>query len=299
MKYCLMIGVSIFLFILGCKKPTDNACPTLPGSTSPLGYNFKIDSPFLKFPYFNPNNSNELLFVEEFPSSKLFTYNLITGAKNLIFEGNIISPPKWSRTDWILLNLSDASIWKIKSNGDSLTQLTYTGSNYYGEWDAYGQRFIFSRTVGSSYYTLIANNLGVVVDTLSQWTISSHASWQNPTYLTFVDYLNGIILLDSSNVAKTLYSIDKSEVDGIFFCNKCTDVVWCSRNKIYSTDIYSMNTILLHSSCLSTYLFPSFNGTHILVQKVEHAYLGNNVVQVTSTLVLVNKSSSVEHELNL
>jgi Tol biopolymer transport system component len=57
-----------------------------------------------------------------------------------------IGGPSWSSTGWIAITtFPDYQIWKIKSNGDSLTQVTHDpGTHYYPVWSPDGKRIIFS-----------------------------------------------------------------------------------------------------------------------------------------------------------
>jgi hypothetical protein len=293
MRYWLLV-VFFLCLAASCEKNKTN-CSSLPPSNSIWGYNTVIDTPYLGQPYFNPNNSNEFLYVEGVLQDRLYIYNLLSGTKKLLFEGSILFPPKWSSKNWILLNLGDENIWKIKGNGDSLSQLTFGGGNYYGEWNSTGNRFIFKRGNSLGYITLVANENGMVIDTFP-FPISPNSSWQHPNYLVFASYANGLVKIDiSTKVIDPLYSIKEEDVDGMYIYNN--NIVWCSQGKLLSTDIVSLETYLIHSSCQTIYRCPSSNGNKILMQRIHREYKGDNTLKKSSSLVLMNTDGTNEKDI--
>ncbi len=80
----------------------------------------------------NPNNSNELVYintkiVDFLATYQLFIYNKGTKQKQLIYESPGLyglNAPLWSRDNWIYFN-SNSHIFKIKSDGSDLTQVTF------------------------------------------------------------------------------------------------------------------------------------------------------------------------------
>jgi TolB protein len=73
--------------------------------------------------FINPDGSNKEMFL-----------NHLTGTK-----------PQWrSDGQWIAFG-KDYQIWKIKVSGDSLTQLTFNGKNYFATWSPDGQKMAVER----------------------------------------------------------------------------------------------------------------------------------------------------------
>lgn len=98
-------------------------------------------------PCINPNNDFEFCFsrrdnaTQGFNDMDLFTYNFCTGqSKKIASHVNIWND--WGSQDWIIFTGSDGNLWKIKSNSDSLTQLTDKGEIYSAKWSPDGNSFI-------------------------------------------------------------------------------------------------------------------------------------------------------------
>lgn len=93
-----------------------------------------------KNPCFNPSNQNEMVYFYRDNVSgenKIIKYNFTTGVKTVLVNTSITTQFKWSKTGWIAYDKS-YHIWKIKDNGDSLTQVTTTPGNLYPCWDTSG-----------------------------------------------------------------------------------------------------------------------------------------------------------------
>lgn len=124
----------------------DCNCTDLPIIDGPsFGYQFITnDSANYTRPFPNPNNADEFLFIQRIKRfDALYTYNLKTKQKIKLLEGRILFVPKWGKNDWILVTREDEQIWKLKSNGDSLQQLSQIAPNYVPEWDYKSEKIIF------------------------------------------------------------------------------------------------------------------------------------------------------------
>jgi hypothetical protein len=80
-------------------------------------------------PRFNPENPYEISFISEINSNNgLFVYNFCTNKTRFVVSSKIYYYNyNWGLNDWIYFTSYDQNIWKIKSNGDSLTQFTQSG----------------------------------------------------------------------------------------------------------------------------------------------------------------------------
>lgn len=102
-------------------------------------------------PCFNPLNVNEFIYLtqDSLFYNSLIKYNLITKKETVILSGQrIVRQPKWGKNGWILFAGLNLQIFKVKDNGDSLTQLTSVYSNTYPEWFGIDKIF-FSVASGS------------------------------------------------------------------------------------------------------------------------------------------------------
>jgi hypothetical protein len=149
-----------------------NDCSIIPVGNFSVFDQYILDTNYLTSPQFNPNNDNEIVFIEwTSTSKKLYKFNLITSQKTLIFEGNISgSHISWGKNDWILFSLMDYQIWKIKSDGTQLTKVTSNGSWFHPEWNIDGELFItYHGYVNSNIYYSgkIWNSSGLIVDSFN------------------------------------------------------------------------------------------------------------------------------------
>ena len=133
----LVCFVLLLLSVWQCKKDAqiivqsipfdcrqiDTNCPSSPFGTIYLGP-VKNCSPF-----FNPNNSDEFLYVEidTLGNSTIVIYNLLSKQKKYVIAKNhyTFSAVNWSKNNWILYgDYTDHQIYKIKTDGTNLTKLT-------------------------------------------------------------------------------------------------------------------------------------------------------------------------------
>ena len=179
--------------ISGCNCYTNNyVCTDAQFSTDSSGNiqlqpTFLYDTGYVSWPYFNPNNSSEIIYCKD---GQLIKYNLSTSLSQILYSGGIIRPPKWGRNGWILLNVVGAKVYKINANGDSLTQLTYN-TDFAPEWNYSGDKFMTQHsnsTTSTSYNSAIFDIDGNLLDTLPD-QFGSAMCWQNESNL-FITGLN-------------------------------------------------------------------------------------------------------------
>src|SRR5690606_1817176 len=155
-----------------CKKEKIKECIDHTQITDEFGTPLhEVVYPAFGMPSFNPNNPNEIIFrdfTNQTPDSfNMARYNLITKEYSLIFRGYFRSRPRWSKKDWIIFGIwsgqigTGFDIWKMKSNGDSLTQLTFNGRSHHPEWNKTGDKFIYHIGYTSPAQYIIANENGL------------------------------------------------------------------------------------------------------------------------------------------
>jgi hypothetical protein len=115
--------LSVMCCCISCHKDSldnESTCDELPQGP-PFGWSYIVDTPHYSFPYFNPNNPEQIIFQKknyQTGAVSLLKFNLVTKVSSVLYAGENIFQPKWGKDGWILLNLSDNNIWKIKDNGD-------------------------------------------------------------------------------------------------------------------------------------------------------------------------------------
>jgi hypothetical protein len=157
-------------------------------------------------PLFNPNNNDEIIFLQyNEPYSltpSLYKLNLITGEKTFIYEGPLSGIDiTWGDDDWILLPLTDHQIWKIKSDGSNLTQVTSDGKWFHPVFNPDGNRFVawrgYVNNNSENYRYKIWDMNGNVIDSffLQECLV---AKWSN-TGFGGTNSTEDIIVMDPSS----------------------------------------------------------------------------------------------------
>ena len=285
------------------KKPIveNNDCIEIPPSQSIIGYDYTIDTNSLALPCFNPNNGNELLFVHQKYSNgshKLYKYNLVTKNKKLLVETEIYSQPNWATNNWILLGLNH-NIYKIKSNGDSLIQITNNGGNSNPVSNFNSNKFICSNTSQNFY---IYDFSGNIIDTLTDAYVTATFDWDKNDNILIPTY-EGIYMYNYNLKTTTLYC---DEFNGLLIGKGLwindTEFIWSTDKAIYKTNISNNNTICLKSHCNAfRYFYPSYSkqSNKIIWQKVKKKKTGENLIEVKSVLVLMDTDGTNEQEIEV
>jgi hypothetical protein len=152
------LGLSLFLFSCKEKERTEDVpaycaacepCEKFYLPESPIPYPVKQLPTQRYSPCFNPNNGNEFVYVDEDREAKtsmLIKYNLLSQQQVILLpKVGVVGQPKWGKNGWIVFS-SGKNIYKVKDNGDSLTQLTFEYANQYP--DIFGDKILFTRSEG-------------------------------------------------------------------------------------------------------------------------------------------------------
>jgi hypothetical protein len=186
----ILSGILVLaLFILGCEKKQSDPKPANPvaptttsGSTGtpapdpdcgnlpdpPPGFQW-IDSTFdankkISAFFYNPTNAQEIMVVvegDQLGGNQLFSVNLVSKNIQLIAQlDNYL--PSINNKGWILFSNVDKNIFKIKANGDSLTELVSTNAATDPKWDYTGKNFYYLQDEFSTIpaQLILANDKG-------------------------------------------------------------------------------------------------------------------------------------------
>lgn len=167
-------------------------------------------------PCFNPNNGDQLAYYRFDNTSfnvgsEIWVADFCKGEKKMIVN-NALYGLDWSTKDWLVYTADDQNIYKIKPNGDSLTQLTFVGDyNRYPKWSPDGKRIAFNAEIQGSQYFFIAESDGNIIDTLEELFFSSAWSWVDNVsicYLTFNSNSSNLKIFNiATNSASLLHEI--------------------------------------------------------------------------------------------
>ncbi|MBI5541053.1 MAG: hypothetical protein HY951_13390 [Bacteroidia bacterium] len=198
-SYAVILIALISSFIISCKKeqiinsqvhnlqPVEqpDSCYTLTPPIDPgWGYEYTFDTISYENPCFNPNNSYEIaVLITDKNGKNLYKCNLLTKSKQIIFSGEIWGVPSWGINDWLIFNLPGNTMWKIKSNGDSLTQVTTT-VGYNPNWSPDARYYFYSNPAYSYATTICDSKSDTVVRILP---LNTKYKWNNDNTIIFSD----------------------------------------------------------------------------------------------------------------
>lgn len=266
-------------------------------------------------PCFNPNNPDEIIFsyttYETELSSKILKYNLSSKEYETIYEGFLQSRPRWGRNDWILLPLFNESenngfnIWKIRSNGDSLTQLTYSGNCHTPDWNIVGDKFIYKLGFTSPTKYIMADEFGNFIDTTLIGT-GGGGTWQHDSLIANGNF-KGLFLGNPYSKFydyQTLFEpneISSISRGGAEWLNQET-VIWAHVTGMYKTNIITNETELLKETCISSYYqLPTYSpqSSKVVFVKVDRVNRGSEGGDLYSKLYIMNTDGSNEQKIEI
>lgn len=238
------------------------------------------------YPSYNPNNETEFAYLKadnsQFTTTReLWTFDYCTGEHKMIHD-YALSAVDWSVKDWIIFSAPNYMIYKIKSSGDSLTQLTFSGTyNLSPTWNYLGTQYFYTTQTGSEGARLIADEEGNILDTLS----FSIRNWQQTNMFPY--YLRHNSEIEVGYFSK---KEDESTLDTIAFTKSFDDfstsdfspsdiawlndktILWVARRRLGTTDIVNGETkVLLNGYINREYsdISVSSNGKEVLINRID------------------------------
>jgi len=280
-KYSILL---ICLLFFTCKKD-----PPLTNQTSVQQCNdtthYRVGDTLYNNPRFNPNNPNEIIYTQGIQSqqiTRLVKRNLLTGHETFIIS-DVWGRPDWSIKDWIVFNHADNHIWKIKSNGDSLQQLT-THEGLESIWNKSGTQIEYWFQTGQtaySCYNFITDNNGNIIDTLFYPFLAHFGawSWDNTKIVSYCyTYDVGYIDLATKQMTKVTNNPPDNSGQGNNIINdidwlpNSQNIIWANGEGLFNTDITTKKTTLLKTTCSGRYytaLSVSPDGKKIIAQRLD------------------------------
>lgn len=181
----------------------------------------------------------------------LYAYNIKTNKLSLITPLKTFSFD-CNRYNWIIFeNYEDNQIWKVKTNGDSLQQVT---SNYFlaqePRWLNNGK--IFSANVsnsGLSTYTAFFDLKGNQTDSINIISIEAN-KWNSKNQIAIECYSNPKYCISIYDVKGVLVNnlITSDQKEGISIGSWSNDeewIYWSNNNGVYKTNLKSSKTITI------------------------------------------------------
>lgn len=292
-KISSVFGILLFMsFIFGCKKDSlvvndlNEYCECEPYYNLQgfnLPFNGVFEASISYYAAYNPSNDNEFVYVNRVLGVRyLFRYNKLTNEKTLLGTFPNVHSLDWGKNDWILLEIGDRNIWKIKSNGDSLTQLTSGRPYFHSKWNYDATKIMSYYTNDNERYTEILNSNGEIIDTLGNYKMYEtciYGSWKNNSNYVIGDVENGLRVIDPY---QKIIFIEKP------FSENINEVTWITNTTaifingygLYQYDLLSNSISKLRCQCPKIiYQRPSSNhdGTKLLLTKFTSDQIGMTV----------------------
>lgn len=216
-----------------------------------------------------------------------------------MYEGTIIFQPKWGKNDCILLNLPDANIWRIKSNGDSLTKITTRGGYYQPEWNIDCNKLVFYET-NLPFNYFISDINGNILDSFPN-NLSAPMKWYNDSLIFYQIYWNIYCLNLKTRILSVFYSNIAND-DGGIIITKNNDLIFSKTNGIYSINLSNKSLKKIKSTCNSkVYVWPTYSSItdKIIWQRLDYTLIDKNNLFIKSRLVIMNSDGTNERLIEI
>lgn len=316
------IAIAIFLCLFcgilpGCRKdpqvnvaevPEDTTgeaeCPLFPYYEGAQGgYTLQGDSTSYVMPYFNPDNDQEFLYVKKgyyALNSTIEKYNLQTSEHSVIYTGQIYSRPKWGKNDWIIFCPADENIWKVKSDGTNLTQITFSGGYFFPEFNYTGDKIIVKhKDVNHTSYIMDLD--GTLLDTID-FQVDNNSNWQHPNYL--VTYSYDIIKIIDVSTNSLVVSYNYPDALGLWgnvnWINENT-IIWSERNGIHKSYMSLNKIIRLNKICGTFFHNGTINSskTKLIWERYDYSYIDVENLKLDIRLIMLLPDGTILDTLNL
>lgn len=300
---CSPDDIKAFFFV----APTDS-CRSIPWPPQPpIGFS-EITKGYQDFLVdVNPNDEFQLAIVHYvdsvFPSRlELWVVDLCAREKYFLAD-RIHERIQWSANGWLVFTRSDLQIWKVKANGDSLTQLTFAGNNTYPTWNMPGNKILFQRYLSPGSVFITMDQQGNQLDMSDtvygfRWPIWSPNESQLLVYKPPYRYYLELNSMDTTRIevmGNTSTSYDWS-ADGAYW-------YWSDRYNMYKTDTSRLVTkTLISHDCENIFyglLFPHRDSVNAyLVARINNP-IGNGELYIDNRIYWMDLSSKKLWQLDL
>lgn len=272
------------------------------------------------YPSFNPNDPEQFAYYRfdntKFEvASELWVADFCTGEKEMLVN-NALYGLDWSIKDWLVYTADDQNIWKIKSNGDSLTQLTFVGDfNRYPKWNPDANKIAFQSEIMGNTFFFISNEFGESIDTIEELSYSRTWSWiDNDRICYFVGEFNGSFTTQKMNIYNTqtkevdfLHNLIIQQTNDSLVLNAVSfpsdnSIVWCALGFVGKTDLSTGSFEILRERLYHErfyYLTVRPGEKEILFSKRSMYYVENCRFDSEYDFFLINKDGTDQRKILL
>lgn len=330
MKFFFIFLFGLALTLSACKKekaPEDEGCipmsvqkdkfPSPPSDDARFGDSIFSGGVLTIVTHdFNPFDSDEVLLggrVEDENGnsySGLYLYNLNTGVRKVLPPLNMLraSPPRWSRKDWLLFTAQSGpqqwDAYKMKSNGDSLTRLTWSGNIHAPEWNWDGDKFICYLGLIEPTPSVIFDENGNPLDTIYAGDVLG--SWRHPK-----GYRAGYIFTGSFRVThpesqRVIFVLPVDDARNSYMGGQVwideENVVWSYEHGVFRTNFVTGETVQLIASCNAIlYMWPiySFETGKLIFRRSVHKAISRDKVVASAQFVTVDPFDGTQEVIEI
>jgi hypothetical protein len=260
----------------------------------------------------NPFDGDEFLLLGK-PSensTNFYRYHAKTGERIYLPRDILMtSRPRWSRKGWILFEGQSGSgpgpyrwdAYKMKSNGDSLTQLTYMGNIFQPEWNWEGDKFVCYQ--GLTSISMVFDENGTILDTI-KGRPASHHSWRHPV-LRAVNNRGAVLVTNPIQGDTLFFKMPPFEsltgfTGGVEWIDE-ENIVWSYEHGVFRTNILTQETVQLIASCDAiTYEQPvySFQTGKLIFKRVSRKFTTHHQM-VKGEFVLVDPFDGTQEVIDI
>lgn len=253
-------------------------------------------------PLVNPHNPFEFIFLRRVNGSNsrdLCRYNFCDNSVDVITQ-NVNYSLDWSVDDWIIFTGLNLQLWKVKSDGTQLTQLTNTGNfNNHARWNPDGTKYLYyDADLGTSNMRIshADGSLDRILNVyMHRWT------WLNNEEILFSTPSDVNKLNLESNVVTHLVSLSGTGVSNMY--NKDNSLFLTSSDGFYEFNLVTNELNLIDST------YPSYGALHVHPISEDYLLLNRTIsdtsafaqctIYQTRYLSLFNRQTMEEKWINI
>ncbi len=260
------------------------------------------DSVHFKYGVFNPNNSDEMAYWGGNTKWNFYSYNLVTKQRVKLTDLIPQNPPKWHRNGWIAFNAEDNNIYKVKSNGDSLTQLTFTRDCFMPEWNLSGDTIICKKASPSpGVYFIKADGSLVTYVNYNQYSLS-FPSWAPFDSIIINTSGFGLSQLNFFDSSWTILKIGNSSALGACWFPDGKRILWSVDYQPMLLDYATLEQHALVPYCQKEhYMYPSISGDgkYALLSMETQVFVSTGIPFSSFRIVRIEIATGKEEILDL
>lgn len=237
-----------------------------------------------------------------FPQNRMYLYTYSSQQRTYLGERDDYLPDLHAN-GWMVFSKPDKNIYKIKLNGDSLTQLTGGGYFCNPQWDNSGQHiYCFQQTTSLTVSSLLK------INTQGQYNASYSTPYpntvisKNPDVVYLLNVLNNKLAVISKNLSTNSETLitgsgipltgDQNDFFHLSLDNTENYLYWSNALGILRCNIASKQVDTLFKNCESiTYLNPSVS------ENSEELTFCCKILKPLNSLVLYRQYRSFEYNL--